>query len=672
MMAATTAGRWGRIAAALAGMTATLAVGAAAIDVDAIDRSVDPCKSFYGFANGKWLAGATLPEGRGRLGVFDEIRDATVEDIERLVNEIAASGPAATSAPAVLTDFVRRAMDLDGIEDGGIDALRPLFDLIDGAAAVSDLPPVLAALHRAGAFAVLRVSVLPHPQRPATKVVMLSPDGLGLGSRDHYVRSGRVGENVRAIYSVHVAEILRLGGIPAPEALAAGRAALAIETELAMASLTPAEMHDVHAQRTVFKVERLKKEFPAFGWERYATELGIPANAEFVVTQPRLFRRFNELLGTQSIENWRRYLRWQVLHAFAVLGPKAIAAQEFTFYGRVMRSQSAPIARSRQVAIWAEHLLPMSVGRAYVDRHFPAGHRRSAEALTQSIRDAFRERLQSRTWMDEETRRRAVAKLDAMQVLVGYPDNWSAEELPRVSGKGLIAATVALNERQFNAMIAETGKPVDRRQWQVPVTSVNAYYLPAQNAMLFPAGILRPPVFDAGSTDPTRNLAAIGALVAHEFTHGFDLSGRMYGADGSLANWWTATDEKRFRERTRPVASLYGGYPLNAEKKVDGVNTLHENLADLGGVKIALEALRKVRPATGSAAAGGFTPDQQFFIAYAQMWRARYSDAFLNSLISSPHPPSRYRVEGVSALSPDFSAAFSCPAGPIAADSELW
>ena len=625
-----------------------------------IDPSVGPCQDFFDYAVGSWAKRATIPAEYDRYGVDQEI-DAHTHQVLREILEAAASSKAAEgSETRKVGDFYASGMDEAGIERLGIAPLKPLFARIEEAKDGASLAAVLADLHRVGAFAAFSFSVEQDDKESSRYAMVLGQGGLGLPDRDYYLKDDPKAKELLAAYRAHVAKILDLAGFDGKDA----DRILALETRLAKASMTRVEQRDPNATYHALTPDRLKATAPGFPAEPYLRALGAPTPDHLVVRQPAFLAELGRMVQELPAEQWRAYLRWTLLRRAAAALPRAFEEEAFGFYGTRLQGTTTQHPRWKRVMMAADRGLGEALGRLYVQRTFPASSKAQVLAMVENLRSALRARIEGLAWMSAPTKAKAQQKLAAMRVKIGYPDLWRDYSRLDIRRQAYVLNVLESRRFEFQRRLGNLGKPIDRNEWDMTPQTNNAYYSPTMNEVVFPAGILQPPYFDATADDAV-NYGNIGATIGHEMTHGFDDEGRQYDGDGNLKSWWTADDEKAYNLRAELVARQFDAYEPLPGLHLNGHLTLGENIADLGGLKIAWDAWKLSQK--GKAPVGridGFTPEQRFFLGYAETWRTLTREqATRLRTVTDPHSPAKFRVNGPLSNLPEFYEAFGCKDG---------
>jgi putative endopeptidase len=635
---------------------ATLA--ASGLEPGAMNASADPCSDFYQYSCGKWLEQTEIPADEGSwVRSFNGVRKRNEAELRRILESAAQAS--AGAEPSKLGTFYATCLDEPAVEAAGT---KPIAKLLAKAAQIKDARGIAALtreLHGLGVWTFFSVSPVQDPKDATRWAAQLDQSGLGLPDRDYYLKQDEASLKLRATYLEHVQRMLVLAGRSEERARSGAADVLKIETALATSSKSRVERRDpktMYNRRTRAEVAR---SVPAFAWDGYFNELGLSGAKEVYLTAPAFFDALQPILTANEPGALGSYLEWQIVRNMARHLSKAFVDESFKLE-QALSGQAELRPRWRRCVTATTSALRDELGKAYVDSNFSPDSKAEAERLMAAISDAFGAGLAQLTWMDDGTRTRAAEKLAAMKYLIGYPDVWETYDFDVKSGD---YAGNVLRARAFDLKrdLAKIGKPVDRSEWYIGAASVNAYYDAQLNHMAFPAGILQPPFYDPKSALPV-NLGAIGIVLGHELTHGFDDEGSQFDAKGNLENWWTPDVRKHFEDKTSCVADQYGAYESLPGVNLDGRLTLGENIADLGGVKLAFLAYRALQGKAG-AGADVRAGDQQFFLSVGQTWCAKYRPELARMLARvDPHSPPRFRLQGPLSNMPEFAQAFACPA----------
>jgi putative endopeptidase len=638
------------------------------IDPTAIDHSVSPCKNFYQFACGNWINKNPIPADRGRWTRFDVLTELNLQKLRVILEQAAAGSDPATRK---LGDFYASCMDEAAIEAKGLAALAPELARIDAVTGLDGLPALLAHEHTNGARAFFTFSST-EDNADATKVIAeVDQGGLGMPDRDYYLRTDAASAELRQKYRRHVANMFELIGEVPQIADTHADLVLAMEGELARASLDRVKRRDPKNLDHKLSRAELAALAPRFAWDDYFAAVGQGGVDSLNVASPDFVKGFNEVLINYEVPVLKFYLRWHLISRAAQWLPKAFVAERFSFQGRVLTGAQEDRPRWKRCVQQINWMMGEDLGRAYVASAFPPETKDATVAMIRKIEAAYAEDIAGLDWMTPETKTKALAKLSAIANKVGYPDKWrdySALEIVRDDALGNASRAAAF---EFHRRLAKIGKPVDRSEWLIPPPTVNAYYNPRTNDINFPAGILQPPFYDP-KLDAAANYGAIGSVMGHEMTHGFDDQGRKYDGNGNLHDWWTSADAAAFEQRAACLVDEYGNFTAVDDLKVNGRLTLGENIADTGGLHLSHAALEKALNGTSPPPIDGLTAQQRFFVAYAQAWCGNVRDQEKRRLaLIDPHSPNQFRVNGVIANEPAFARAFACPAGaPMAPPPE--
>lgn len=640
-----------------------------------LDRRADPCTDFNRYANGGWIAGNPVPAELGSWGTFHEVQQRNERVLRKLLERASARRRAPESeAERVLGEFYCACMDEARAQREGAAPLRPWLQRIDALGERAELLPLLAQLHAQAVFAVFGFDGDAGFADPTRAIAWAWQGGIGLPDRDDYLLEDEASRERRASYEQHVQRMLELLGDERAQASAGAARVLAFETELARASMDKWKLRDPSELDHCMSPAEASALTPGFDWEAYVAQLGLPPVAQMNLSQPDFFAAVGRMCAQTELEDWRAYLRWQlVTHAAPTLS-RAFVDEDFRFHGALLAGLQRQPERWKRCLGAVEETLGEALGQVYVAEAFAPQAKERARAMVSDLITAFRARIGQSAWMSAPTRERALAKLDKLTIKIGYPDrprDWSGLAL---GARSHFELRLAADAHELRRRWARIGQPIDPAEWGMSAHEVNAYYNPLRNEIAFPAGILQPPFF-SGEADDALNYGAIGAVIGHELTHGFDDGGRQFDADGKLADWWEEADALEFERRAQLVREHYASYVALDELRVDGELTLGENIADLGGVAIAYDALRArlVAGAPNAAAApvallDGFTPEQRFFLAWARTWRANAREQTLRLQVQTDeHAPAHVRAVAPLVNHPAFATAFGCAPGESAA-----
>jgi predicted metalloendopeptidase len=626
------------------------------------DPAVKPQDDFDEFANGGWKKAHPIPPAYSRWGAFDELSERNRLAIRKILERAReAKNPGAVEK--MVGDFFASAMDEQAIEQAGIMPLTPELRRLDRIQTATDVQEALARLHRYRINAGFRFVSEQDPKNTKMMIGAHAQGGLGLPDRDYYFREDEKTKTLRTQYAAHIARMFVLAGSPEGEAKEAAAAVLRLETALAKASKTRVELRDPVANYHKMSVADLRKLSPHFNWNAYFTAVGVDQPGDIDVGQPEFITAFDTVLATTPASDWHSYLRWHLLHATAPFLSSPFVNESFDFFERKLNGTPQLLERWKRASITLDGAIGEALGQLYVAENFPPESKARMLALVENLRAALADRLRAIDWMDDATKTKAQEKLAAFGVKIGYPDKWIDYGSLKID-RGPFVLNV-LRAREFNGQrdLKKIGQPVDRGEWDMTPPTVNAYYNPTMNEIVFPAGILQPPFFDAQADDAV-NYGGIGAVIGHEMTHGFDDEGRQFAADGSLTDWWTPESAKRFNERGHEIVKQFNAYVAVEDVHINGALTEGENIADLGGLKVAYAALQKALAGKSRDKIDGFTPEQRFFLSWATVWRQNIRpEALRMRVLTDPHSPAHFRIIGPLSNLPEFAAAFSIPEG---------
>jgi len=629
-----------------------------------LDRSVDPRRDFYRFAAGGWIRAHPVPADKSRWGGFSQVAEHSFDRLHGILDEVAAAkAPARGSVEQLVGDFYRAATETRARNARRFDPLRAELARIGAVATLPDLVDLLADLHGMGVGGFFDLAVFPDRRRSDHYAVYLWQGGISLPDRDYYLKEEFAA--IRAAYLRHLTAVFRLLGRPTKAARASAASVLAVETELARAGRSQTELRDSVKNYHRTTPSELVGRHPTSRWSDYLARRGFGPLEYLVVGQPEFFDVVETMLTERPVADWRPYLEWQLLHAAAPYLHTALEDEDFAFFHRTLLGQKTPEPRWRRAARETDGALGEALGRLYVERYFPETARRRMAEMIDDLRAVFADRLSTLPWMTPETRRQAKAKFDRFTAKIGHPERFRDYSKVPIAPDDYLGNVRAAARFEIARQVAKAGRPVDRSEWHMTPPTVNAYFDATQNEIVFPAGILQPHFFDA-TMDDAVNYGGIGTVIGHEITHGYDDQGRQYDADGNLKDWWTPKDAEAFDARAKGIIDQYNGFEALPGLHVNGELTQGENIADFGGVSIAFEALQRRLAADPARrrVVDGFTPEQRFFLAYAQIWRENIREPELRRRITvDPHSPGRFRAVGPLMNFPPFFEAFGIREG---------
>ncbi len=625
---------------------------ASGFDLKAMDKSADPCVDFYQYACGTWLANNPVPSDQSSWGRFSELEDRNRETLRAILEK--ASGEK-------VGDFYAACMDEAGINQKGTAPLKPELDRIASITSKAGLTDELVRLHKMGVNAFFGFSSTPDAKDSAHVIAYIDQGGLGLPDRDYYLKSDAKSVELRRQYVEHVAKMLQLLGDAAEIAAAKAKTIMAVETELATGSLDVVERRDPQKTYHKLSVKELVSLSPGLQWPKYFEGLGLPQLESLDVAVPPFFRQVESVVVQHSLDDLKIYLTWHLVNDTAASLPTGFVDENFNFFGKTLNGSKELRPRWKRCVDVVDGQLGDALGQKFVEQTFGAEGKARTLEMVKAIENALEQDIAHVDWMTAATRKQALIKLHGITNKIGYPDKWKDYSSVQISKDDAFGDSARANEFEFQREVSKVGKPVDKREWGMTPPTVNAYYNPQTNDINFPAGILQPPFYE-NSLDDAVNFGAIGAVIGHELTHGFDDQGRQFDADGNLRDWWTAADAKAFEQRADCLVKEYGGFTAVDDIKLNGKLTLGENTADNGGLRIALAALL-TKHKTGKLI-DGLTPEQRLFLGWGQIWCTNRTDesARLRANVD-PHSPGKNRVNGVVSNMPEFQKAFACKVG---------
>jgi putative endopeptidase len=661
---------------------APLHVARAALDVADLNPAFPPCTDFYAYVNGNWLDRTAIPADRSRWGGFDEVAERNSAQLKASL-ELAQHDRTLRAQPTLrkIADFYAAGLNEAAIDRAGI---GPLAGELARASAIrtrDDLATVIARWHaeriEAG-FGLVRVA--PDDKHSTSNVLVLGQGGLGLPDRDFYLNPDAKFSQWRDAYRKHIAATLMLAGESPASAKLKADEIFGLELSLARAARERAALRDPNANYHMMTRDEVEAAAPGFAWGRFFDAMRVPRNAPVNVMQPEFLQAFAALSRDADLATWRAYLRWQLLREASPVLLRAFEEEHDRFYNATLKGTQSAAPRYKRVldvisGRTGSEPMGQAAGQLFVATSFTPEARARAREAVDDVKATLAERIDTLEWMSDATKAQARSKLGTMNIKIGYQDpprDYSALRVGRIYATNWLLA----NRFEMERVVAKLERPVDRAEWSMASHIVNAYYNSSRNEIVFPAGVLQPPFFDPGA-DAAVNYGGIGMVIGHEITHGFDDRGRQYDAEGNLHDWWQPEDARRYNERAAGIEKQYGSYVAVDELRLNGKLTLGENIADIGGLKIAFLALQKAEARKPSQTVDGLTPTQRFFVSFAQIWRVKVRDEQARVLaVSDPHSPPRWRVTGTLSHQPAFTAAFGCKAGDAmlrgGSQTEVW
>ncbi len=634
------------------------------LDPANLDRTANACVDFNQFANGGWLKNNPLPAAFARYGSFEELGEKNQAALTSILQQAAAQVSTTSSATTkMLGTYYSNCMDSAAADRQGAAPLQPELRRIAALNDRSALQAEVARLQLIGVPVVFGFGSTQDSKNSTSVIGGAVQGGLSLPDRDYYFKSDPQSVEIRKNYLAHVHRMFELAGIPAAQAVADAERVMAFETALAGSARTRIELRDPEANYNLRTTVQLASMTPHFNWTSYYAQLGRPGIASVDVQNPKFFNTVDSLFANAPMADWKAYLRWKTITDAAPLLSSAFVNEDFAF-GKTLSGAKEMQPRYKRCTRAADGGLRDALGQAYVAKTFTPAAKARALAMVHNLEATFRDRINALTWMSPATRQQALVKLAAFTEKIGYPDKWRDYSTLSIVKGPFLDNIYAINRYENKRDLAMIGKPLDRTQWGMSPPTVNAYYNPAMNEIVFPAGILQTPFFSETADDAV-NYGGMGSVIGHEMSHGFDDQGAQYDPQGNLKNWWSDADLAAFRQKTGLVTGQYDDYIVLDSVHVQGKLTLGENIGDLGGLNIAYAALEKsLAGKPRPASIEGFTPEQRFFLAWAQIWRQNITPQNQRQrILTDPHSPGRWRVNGPVSNMPEFAAAFGCKAG---------
>ena len=634
------------------------------LDPAAMDRSADPCADFYQYACGGWRARNPIPPDQTSWSVYAKLAEDNLVLLRGLLDEAAV---ARDRDPVVrqIGDYYAACMDEAAIDRLGAAPLAGDLSAIAALKSVREIAPLLARLQREshGRAILFEVGAWQDPDDSRVRIAVVDQGGLGLPDRDYYLKADAKSAADRQRYEAHVARVLELLGDEAPAARRSAAAIVRLETALAGASLTRVERRDPYKLKNKMAPSALAAAAPSLDWKAYIAALGAPPFEIIDVTAPAFFAELSLRLAAEPLALWQDYLRFHLANRRAAYLSAPFVEEDFDFYRRYLRGAKEIQPRWKRCVRLVDEQLGEALGQAFVLTTFRPETKAAALDMVQRIEAVMEQRLQTRDWMSETTKKAALEKLHAIRNKIGYPDRWRDYASITIDRRDFAGNVRRAATFEAGRELAKIGQPVDRGEWAMSPPTVNAYFSAQMNDINFPAGVLQPPLFDP-RMDEAPNYGNTGGTIGHELTHGFDDRGRQFDAFGNLRDWWTAEDNRKFEERARCISDQYGGYVVVDGLKINGALTLGEDVADLGGEVLAYEAWQRAVQGRALDQRDGLTPEQRFFVGFAQ-WACTNTrpEQEREWLLTNPHSPPRWRVNGVVVNMPEFAKAFACKAG---------
>ncbi len=628
-----------------------------------LDKTCKPCEDFYKFAMGGWMKNNPIPAEYPSWGTFTELRDHNLTAMRSILDAAVSSKAAVGSNERKIGDFYASCMDTTAVDGAGLKPLAAELAAIDAIKDRKGIDAEIARLHKQNIGAVFEFGSSPDFKDSAHNLAEADQGGLGMPDRDYYTRDDDRSKHLRTEYVLHVTKIFQLAGDAPDKAAAEAKTVMEIETLLAKASRTNVELRDPEKNYNKMTLAELKTLTPDWSWENYFQAVGAPPVTSANIGQPDFFKEVNRQLTATSLPDWKIYLKWQLLHANVQSLPDSFVQENFNFYGKTLAGTKEIQPRWKRCVQAANTNLGEALGEVYVQKYFPPAAKARAKEMVNNLVAALRSDIPTLAWMGPETKKQAIAKMEAFTVKIGYPDKWRDYSKLSIDRASYNVNARRSHEFEQARQLARIGKPVDRLEWGMTPPTVNAYYNPTFNEIVFPAGILQPPFYDPKADDAV-NYGGMGAVIGHEISHGFDDEGSRFDGQGNLRDWWTANDRKSFDEHAGCVVKQFDGYEVEPGLHQNGKLVLGESIGDLGGLAIAYAAYEKSIEGNRPKDIDGFTPEQRFFLGWAQVWgtnmRPEYARLQTNT---NPHPLPEFRANGPVSNMEAFARAFGCKKG---------
>jgi putative endopeptidase len=633
-------------------------------DLNAMDRSAEPCQDFYKYACGGWVAHHPVPADLGSYGRFTELAEQNREILHRILELAANPTPQRSAIMQKIGDFYEACMNEDAVNRAGDQPVKPELQRIAAISSAPQLIEEIARLQSMNVPVLFRFGQTADYHNASMTIAALDQGGLGLANKDYYTKADPKSAETRDRYAQHIEAMLRLAGESSEAAAAAARNVLNIETRLANASLGPVELRNPTNRDHPMTPQAVSELAPKLEFAQFVRDAGAPAFTKINLNNPDFVKQLNALLTEIPLEQWKQYLEWHLLNSTAAYLAAPFEEENFKFNESYLGGAQQMQPRWKRCVRATDQNLGEALGQPYVDETFGVEGKTRTLEMVKAIEQAMGQDLEQLPWMTPATKKAAAEKLALVTNKIGFPDHWRDYSNVRVARDDFAGNVLRARTFEHRRNLNKIGKPVDKSEWSMSPPTVNAYYNPPENNINFPAGILQPP-FYSNKADDAVNFGAVGAVIGHELTHGFDDSGSRFDGNGDLRDWWTKQDNQEFHTRTECVAHEYDQFPVG-DLHVNGHLTLGENTADNGGLRISMRALHNRMQQLGNSPQNvdGFTPEQRFFIAYAQVWCENQTPASARrQVLTNPHSPGRYRVQGPLQNMPEFQQAFSCKVG---------
>lgn len=630
------------------------------INLADIDSTVKPSDNFFQYANGGWIKANPIPGDQTRWGSFSILVENNKKNIRQIADDAAKKTDVKKDSPEQLVgDFYFSAMDTNSIEKQGASPIKADMERIDMIKEMKGVLGMVARMQMWNASPMFSFGAGQDPKNSEVIVPQLEQGGLSLPDRDYYVKTDGRSQNIREEFIKHVSKMFQLYGNTETEGKKYADVVMRIESDLAKASMTRVEKRDPFKTYNKVTVAELDALTPSLKWEDMLNAMQVKGKYDYLVlAQPDFLKELEHQLKSTSLSDWKIYLKWHLLNMASSSLSNDFVMEDFHL-AQVMSGQKQIQDRWKRMVQYTDRYLGDALGQLYVSKYFPPEAKKKADELVSNLMAAYQDRIQHLDWMSDDTKKKAIEKLNTIARKIGYSEKWKDYAGLEISRESFFKNILNAKTWNYNYMISKVGQPVNRTEWHMTPPTVNAYYNPSMNEIVFPAGILQPPFFDPNADDAV-NYGSIGAVIGHELTHGFDDEGRNYDAKGNLTNWWTSEDSSKFDSKAKMIVDQFNNYKVLDSLHVNGELTLGENIADLGGITIAYAAFKRTEQGKSQDKIDGFTPDQRFFLGFARIWASSIRpEAAAQRLIIDSHSPSQFRVNGPLSNLPEFYAAFN-------------
>ena len=631
-------------------------------DKAGMDSTVSPGENFFQYASGAWIKNTEIPASETGWGSFYTLFDQNQKNLRKILEDVSSKSASKGSNEQKVGDLYKSGMDTAAMDKRGFEPVKPLLTKINAVKDYKDLIKLAASGYKEGEGFLFGFYVGPDDKISTKNAANFNQAGLGLPNRDYYFNTDSATQKIRAEYVKYISKIFVLTGTDQASADKSAGDILKLETEIAKSHLTPVELRDPVKNYNKFAVTEFQKQVPDIDLKNVLNLMEVKTDT-ILVGQPNYYKALNNLFKSQPIDVWKKKLQFSALNSSAPLLSKPFREARFQFFGKTLNGQKQQQERWKQMVNQVDGGLGELLGQLYVEQYFPGDAKDRMLTLVNNLQKVYQTRIENLDWMSAETKKKALEKLNTFTKKIGYPDKWKKYDDVEISSDKYYENLQSIDRHDYKEMVDKLGQPVDKSEWGMTPPTVNAYYNPSFNEIVFPAGILQFPFFDFNADDAI-NYGAIGAVIGHEMTHGFDDQGRQYDKDGNLKDWWTKEDADKFIKKAKVVVDQYNEYTVLDGLHVNGNLTQGENIADIGGLTIAYQAFKMTEQGKGNEKIDGFTPDQRFFLAFGQVWRIKNRDERLRMRISvDPHSPEMYRVNGPLSNMPEFYKAFDIKPG---------